>query len=166
MRESIRVERQRFRYENSSWPGDIPTVRYVTRELEEVEIESAKLAQFGKCVLGGLMILGLADEPINISLEQRELTSISICLSYMWSTDEATYPILLNGKQFLVRYNLWDFLRHERTSPHDEWPAPAEWLPGRSSYGESLPVVEGRIELFGLMLFVQSREQCRTQCSG
>ncbi|OAL43075.1 heterokaryon incompatibility, partial [Pyrenochaeta sp. DS3sAY3a] len=37
------------------------------------------------------------------------------CLSYMWGDPEEQHAILINGKTFKVRRNLWDFLRVAQT---------------------------------------------------
>jgi hypothetical protein len=47
-------------------------------------------------------------------IEEADLNCDFVCLSYMWGNDEASHPILLNGKPILVRDNLWFFLLQAR----------------------------------------------------
>ncbi|UPX20655.1 uncharacterized protein EKO05_0010881 [Ascochyta rabiei] len=54
------------------------------------------------------------DEPISCSLRLASLDEEFVALSYMWGPEAATKSIKLNGESFLVRRNLWDFLRQRR----------------------------------------------------
>ncbi|XPT00448.1 hypothetical protein M3J09_009601 [Ascochyta lentis] len=54
------------------------------------------------------------DGPISCNLRLASLDEKYVALSYMWGTETATKSIKLNGKPFLVRQNLWDFLHQRR----------------------------------------------------
>jgi hypothetical protein len=49
---------------------------------------------------------------IECKLTHATTDSRYVCLSYVWGTDEATYPIYINGLLFRVRSNLWAFLQN------------------------------------------------------
>ncbi|KAH7086595.1 heterokaryon incompatibility protein-domain-containing protein, partial [Paraphoma chrysanthemicola] len=48
--------------------------------------------------------------PIEIEMRHSEISTQYRCLSYMWGEETQTYGLLLNGKAFGVRKNLYDFL--------------------------------------------------------
>lgn len=57
------------------------------------------------------------DEPdiIKCTLEVGNVVKDScVGLSYAWGSDEPTHEILINGKSFHVRQNLFDFLKQRR----------------------------------------------------
>lgn len=53
-------------------------------------------------------------EPISCELHLASLDESYVALSYMWGEEAASKIILLNGRPFLVRQNLWDFLHQAR----------------------------------------------------
>lgn len=61
----------------------------------------------------------------NIQCEIRHATTASryTCLSYVWGVEDEGYPLLLNDEEFMVRDNLWRFLKEARKKPHicNEW---------------------------------------------
>ncbi|KAJ9611315.1 hypothetical protein H2200_004499 [Cladophialophora chaetospira] len=50
---------------------------------------------------------------IQCSLRHAELNSKHVALSYVWGPPEPTRDILIDGKTFNIRDNLWQFLSHE-----------------------------------------------------
>jgi hypothetical protein len=65
-----------------------------------------------------LTVLPKKTDPIECSLENATLQSASECyaLSYTWGTELPTKAILLDGRSFIVRPNLWYFLKRLQTS--------------------------------------------------
>ena len=58
---------------------------------------------------------GDSDHPIECVLRDHELTEAGhICLSYTWGSEQPQKNVLVNGRNFVVRKNLWEFLHTAR----------------------------------------------------
>ncbi|KAK5103514.1 hypothetical protein LTS08_002929 [Lithohypha guttulata] len=64
---------------------------------------------------------------LECTLIQVRLTSKYVCLSYMWGTDNASHPVLINGQLLYVRDNLYAFLQQARKSLTDSAAIPV-WI--------------------------------------
>ena len=56
------------------------------------------------------------NSPIRCTLEHVPLSSTHSCLSYTWGSEDTDRLIYINDRSFLVRPNLWQFLRRARKS--------------------------------------------------
>lgn len=60
------------------------------------------------------IIPGRANDPISCTLRHADLQHPFTCLSYCWGPDRDHRAILVDGKRFLVRGNLYNFLETAR----------------------------------------------------
>ncbi|KAK3661733.1 hypothetical protein LTR56_000224 [Elasticomyces elasticus] len=74
-----------------------------------------------------IRLLSILPGPVG-SVIQLRLRKVSLyklecqydAISYMWGKSDNPHPVLVNGKVFYVRQNLWRFLRHCRDTPFKE----------------------------------------------
>ncbi|KAF2243864.1 HET-domain-containing protein, partial [Trematosphaeria pertusa] len=57
---------------------------------------------------------------IQCSLKHADVSSEYTCLSYVWGSSSQTRSITVNGRDFQVHLNLWDFLGVARTKYHSK----------------------------------------------
>jgi hypothetical protein len=57
---------------------------------------------------------GLTWSTIQCTIKHEPLRKNHVCLSYMWGSEKDTAVILVNGRKFLIRHNLYNFLKLAR----------------------------------------------------